>query len=69
MKRRTNDIKACLLGCLLVTGISPLAQETSQPWYADGQAAIQRNKALRNAIPADAVAKNVILFVGDGMGI
>ena len=69
MKCLTNKIKACLLGCFLVTGTSTLSQETSQPWYADGQAAIQRNKALRNAIPADAVAKNIILFVGDGMGI
>jgi alkaline phosphatase len=30
---------------------------------------VRRNLALRNQIPVDGVAKNVILFVGDGMGI
>lgn len=45
------------------------AQETPESWYQEGQAAVRRNVALRNLVPANAVAKNVILFIGDGMGI
>ncbi|MDO5638365.1 MAG: alkaline phosphatase [Neisseria sp.] len=42
----------------------------SQPWFADGQARVQQ--AVENAKRANikaGKAKNVILFVGDGMGI
>lgn len=41
-------------------------QETAESWRRDGQAAIDRAKALK---PNTNRAKNVILFIGDGMGI
>ena len=43
-------------------------QQTQNPWYQDGQQALQDKQALMSlSKPGD--AKNVILFVGDGMGI
>lgn len=56
-----------VLASILISGQS-LAQDTAQDWFEAGQATVQRNLALRNLAP-DAIAKNVILFVGDGMGI
>ncbi|MBK8809704.1 MAG: alkaline phosphatase [Acidobacteria bacterium] len=41
-------------------------QENRAFWYADGKRAIERNKAVAGKIGR---AKNVILFIGDGMGI
>jgi len=43
------------------------AQESDKTWYADGQAAVARNLELRAA--SSGTARNVILFVGDGMGV
>ncbi len=40
--------------------------ESREQWYADGQRAVEEAKRLRANI---ARAKNIILFVGDGMGI
>jgi alkaline phosphatase len=40
--------------------------QSAQQWFSDGKAAIARNKAVK---PNTGKAKNVILFVGDGMGI
>ncbi|UCE58820.1 MAG: alkaline phosphatase [Phycisphaerales bacterium] len=44
---------------------SALAQ-TPQGWYRNGQAAVEEAKRLS---PNNAEAKNVILFIGDGMGV
>jgi alkaline phosphatase len=41
-------------------------QESSESWLSDGRAAIKRAKDLK---PIKRKAKNVILFVGDGMGV
>src|SRR4051812_45317893 len=41
-------------------------QESAETWLKDGQAAIERAKALK---PNKKKAKNVILFLGDGMGV
>ncbi len=41
-------------------------KESAQQWYRDGDRAARRGAALR---PSEAKAKNVILFVGDGMGL
>jgi len=41
-------------------------QESGESWLRDGRAAIERAKALK---PNKRKAKNVILFVGDGMGV
>jgi alkaline phosphatase len=45
--------------------------ETTQEWYDAGAQAVRQNKnaALSNGLSAYAKAKNIILFVGDGMGI
>ncbi|HEY0436444.1 MAG TPA: alkaline phosphatase, partial [Phenylobacterium sp.] len=40
--------------------------ETPEFWRADGQAALER---LRKATPSGTRAKNLILFIGDGMGV
>ncbi len=51
------------MGATIVTATSPT---TPQDWYAAGQQAVKEAANLKN--PANR-AKNVILFVGDGMGI
>lgn len=60
------SLMAFVPACTLSTAAP---QETPESWYQDGKATVQRNLALRSQIPLDSVAKNVILFVGDGMGI
>lgn len=40
--------------------------ETPEEWYADGQAAVKNAKKLKQQ---ENRAKNVILFIGDGMGV
>jgi alkaline phosphatase len=44
---------------------------TTGEWYAAGAEAVRQNRsaALSNGLSAYAKAKNVILFVGDGMGV
>ena len=56
----------CLAFALFSTG--SLAQETPQSWFTEGRAAVERNIALRE-IANSGVARNVILFIGDGMGV
>lgn len=43
-----------------------IAGESAETWLAEGRAAIEQQKEL---IPNTQQAKNIILFVGDGMGI
>lgn len=43
------------------------AQETPESWFEQGRAAVDRALSLRRG--AGGRAKNVILFVGDGMGV
>lgn len=45
-----------------------LTQESPQSWYDGGRQTVERNLALRGSGTAN-VARNVILFVGDGMGV
>ncbi len=55
---------------MLTLGVLPLAafsQQSPGDWFEEGRAAVERNLALRPAVGA--TAKNVILFVGDGMGV
>ena len=55
---------------LLIAGPMPhavQAQQTAEEWFAAGRAAVERSLALRGGEVAP--AKNVILFVGDGMGV
>jgi alkaline phosphatase len=53
-----------MVALLLVTGVS--AQESAKDWYAAGQKAVADAKRVQ---PVGDRAKNVILFVGDGMGV
>jgi alkaline phosphatase len=46
--------------------VSATGPDTPEEWYADGQAAVQAAKNLKKQTGR---AKNVILFVGDGMGV
>ncbi len=51
-----------------ITSQSLLSQETPQGWFDAGRETVARNLALRSA-QGDGIARNVILFVGDGMGV
>ena len=50
-----------------ISSVSSMAQETPQTWFNEGQTTVQRNIALRDIV-SSGVARNVILFIGDGMG-
>ena len=52
------------IGFALVTGV--LQAQGPDQWYRDGRAAVERAKQLT---PITGKAKNVILFLGDGMGV
>ena len=69
--------KCFVVLALITTASTPFAQtpapnypvkrtESSETWLRDGRAAIKRAKALK---PNKRKAKNVILFIGDGMGV
>lgn len=57
-----------LLLCSLPTGLPLSAQESPQDWMAQGRATVERNLALSGEQNSPR-AKNVILFIGDGMSI
>ena len=55
---------------VLWTLVMPLSgQETPEKWYDSGRQRVERNLSLRQASGEVPIAKNVILFIGDGMGI
>ncbi|GAB3354018.1 alkaline phosphatase [Lysobacter tyrosinilyticus] len=62
--RRLNLILACAAATAMVA--APSFAESPRQWYEDGARAAHDGAALR---PIDRSAKNVILFVGDGMGL
>lgn len=45
---------------------SAFAEESPEQWFADGQATAAAAKRLK---PIEGPAKNIILFIGDGMGV
>lgn len=64
-----NRIFALIAISLLVTSTQTVAQSTpadASQWFAQGQQALQ---AARARTPNSNKARNVILFVGDGMGV
>jgi alkaline phosphatase len=65
--QRTQWTAAIVAGSIAGFGAFSLcAAETPEAWYAQGQAAVQNAKTLRY----DQIkAKNIILFIGDGMGV
>lgn len=65
--RHASILKLCLLAAAVGTA-QLQAQETPQRWFNEGRAAVERNLALRDA-DSSGIARNIILFIGDGMGI
>ena len=57
---------SCLYITLAITGSTAFAAETPAQWFAEGQQALAQAKKMQ---PNKKRAKNVILFIGDGMGI
>lgn len=60
------NLQGMLLALLVVTQGYAASPHTPDEWFAAGHRAVQEAKQLT---PTNAHAKNVILFVGDGMGI
>lgn len=54
---------------LILNPLSSSAQETPESWFTQGQETVQRNLSLRATAASAGMAKNIILFVGDGMGV
>ncbi len=66
---RTTISTATCISLLILGGQPIVAQDSAQEWFAAGQETVSRNLELRNSRNNDGVARNVILFIGDGMGI
>lgn len=60
------SLKASALAVLLALGAQAAYAEDAADWTLDGQAALARAKQI---YPNARRAKNIILFVGDGMGV
>lgn len=58
--------RLCAWMILSVPGNPVLANESRESWYESGRAAVEKAK---QQAPITGRAKNVILFVGDGMGL
>ncbi len=58
--------RAAALFLLLQAATPAAADGTENPWFASGRQAVAEAKALA---PAAGPAKNLILFLGDGMGL
>jgi alkaline phosphatase len=63
---RTVALVATFAACLAAGPVRAADAPTPDDWYASGAAAVARNAAV---VPNTKRARNVILFVGDGMGI
>lgn len=61
---KINRVLLALVFALVYTNV--LAGEDQQTWINDGKAALEAAKKLQ---PNNHQAKNIILFIGDGMGI
>ena len=59
-------LKLTALAVIFALGTQTLFAEDAATWYQDGQAALAASKQI---VPNTKHAKNVILFVGDGMGV
>ena len=55
---------------LMLSLAAPIfAQESAEMWYKEGREVVERNLSYRYTDIEVPFAKNVILFVGDGMGV
>lgn len=59
-------IRKSLTALSLALGGAAIAAETPEQWYQQGAEAVEKAAALH---PNNKRAKNIILFVGDGMGV
>ena len=59
-------IVGVLAAVLALHGASARAEESPTKWFEEGKRAVEQARRLA---PIDGPAKNVILFVGDGMGM
>jgi alkaline phosphatase len=57
---------ASAVNAIFVLSSAPAGAQTPEEWFANGRAAVE---AARSVKPIEGRAKNVILFLGDGMGI
>jgi len=64
--RRNTSALALSIALVSFTAYGQQDTGTSESWISDGEKAIQERLAIQ---PITKRAKNVILFVGDGMGI
>ena len=70
----SKSLSVFALASIVITSFAQTSQtnfpvkrpESAETWLSDGRAAIERAKALK---PIKKKAKNVILFLGDGMGV
>ena len=67
--RYKNNRNLCLFFTALLLTVPISAQETADSWYEEGRAVVERNLSYRYPNTEVPFAKNVILFVGDGMGV
>ena len=67
--RYKNNKNLCLFFTALLLTVPISAQETAESWYEEGRAVVERNLSYRYPNAEIPIAKNVILFVGDGMGV
>ena len=63
---KSLSLKASALAVMLTLGAQAAYAEDAADWTLDGQAALAKAKQLH---PNAKKAKNIILFVGDGMGV
>ena len=63
---KSLSLKASAVAVMLALGSQIVYAEDASDWILDGQAALEKAKKLH---PNDKRAKNIILFVGDGMGV
>ncbi|XP_076451761.1 alkaline phosphatase-like isoform X2 [Babylonia areolata] len=68
----TSSLHVLLVACLTVTAITAIpvsVDKEKKPSYWRAVARAELDRALRHNDPVVGVAKNVILFLGDGMGL
>ncbi|GAD89906.1 hypothetical protein VHA01S_029_00390 [Vibrio halioticoli NBRC 102217] len=63
--KRSGLVLATIVGCASLSAYAQLPQQADQ-WFKEGQSALEQAKKVK---PIVGPAKNVILFVGDGMSV
>ncbi|GEA60124.1 alkaline phosphatase [Vibrio comitans] len=63
--KRSGLVLSVIAGCASLSAYAQLPQQSDQ-WFKEGQIALEQAKKVK---PINGPAKNVILFVGDGMSV